>query len=802
MVLCSQVQKVTDGAFAECTGLESVSFPEELRGIGQRAFEKCTGLKSVVLPEGLKTVEMEAFMGCTGLKSVTIPSKTTICGGVFKGCTGLESVTFPKKQRVIWASTFEGCTGLKSIVLPEGLKLIVVGAFRDCTKLDSMVLPKGLRAIGEGAFEGCTGLKSVTFPEGLEYIDKLAFSNCTKLDSLVLPRGLRAIGEGAFEGCTGLKSVSFPEGLKTIGNSAFEGCTGLKSVVLPEGLRAIGEGAFAGCSGLESVVLPVGLRSVAKNAFKGCKGLKSVNVLTSEDSLNESAWKEWFLEEEPAETFLDEDGIERICDFIAIENYEIHIDPVPDKEQRADYLDAYFTPADAEAWKKALPSTTEVIMLPVGEGLANGNDALAYAIAELDCPIDDSQIESLVDDLTPLAAGIRNEKTEKRAIPLSDYLKIILEAEVQVRALAQVVLETEGAFAFLEKYKRLFRQRLADVEFLRSQELKTVNASDGDVVLPPKPTAPKKPVTPKKPAAPEMPKKPIEPSYEKAGLFNKKKIERQNQQLKEEYEKSLEDYEAKLSQIQEIHENALRDYRSKEEAYQEAMEQYEKEYSEYERALLQYDKDVEEAIEEARARKTTEFDERIVSYQTDIDCIEAGITCLKEEAEELRGQLEQAISIRSSLYALDIVFPKYRNLPAVATISEYLESGRCGTLEGADGAYNLYEAEIRADRVITQLDEIKDSLETVKKNQYMLYHSAKQIEDEVRKVRKEMSRSITNLGNLMTEQLKATRKVGEDVRSIGMDVEAIRKASSAVAYYAEKNLELANQSKMFFGITF
>ena len=73
------------------------------------------------------------------------------------------------------------------------------------------------------------------------------------------------------------------------------------------------------------------------------------------------------------------------------------------------------------------------------------------------------------------------------------------------------------------------------------------------------------------------------------------------------------------------------------------------------------------------------------------------------------------------LYDLDYIFPKYRNFAAICSIYEYFVSGRCTELTGADGAYNLYESELRQNLIIERLDKIIDSLEVIKENQYALY---------------------------------------------------------------------------------
>lgn len=82
-------------------------------------------------------------------------------------------------------------------------------------------------------------------------------------------------------------------------------------------------------------------------------------------------------------------------------------------------------------------------------------------------------------------------------------------------------------------------------------------------------------------------------------------------------------------------------------------------------------------------------------------------------------------------YSKNIIYPKYRNLPAIASFYEYFESGRCDSLEGNYGAYNIYEDEKRKDMIISQISEIIQNLEAIKENQYQLYQ---RIEDVLSKV--------------------------------------------------------------------
>ena len=117
---------------------------------------------------------------------------------------------------------------------------------------------------------------------------------------------------------------------------------------------------------------------------------------------------------------------------------------------------------------------------------------------------------------------------------------------------------------------------------------------------------------------------------------------------------------------------------------------------------------------------------------------ESRIAYEKEELDELiqqRSYLQSKVSQISntldSLYSLDIIHPKYRNMVAVIRILEYFDSGRCTALTGTGGAYNKYEKEIRQDAIISKLDTAINCLYQIRDTQYMLYESLEDCLDEL-----------------------------------------------------------------------
>lgn len=138
----------------------------------------------------------------------------------------------------------------------------------------------------------------------------------------------------------------------------------------------------------------------------------------------------------------------------------------------------------------------------------------------------------------------------------------------------------------------------------------------------------------------------------------------------------------------------------------------------YEKRMEEYKKRVE------YVKIRNESDERhyecaVKNYSKELKEYEAQWHVSIQALYQSGSKLKDALNL---LYRADIIYPKYRNLVAVTTIYEYLASGRCDKLEGPDGAYNLYEMELRQNIIIGQLASVLDSLEKIRDNQFTLYN--------------------------------------------------------------------------------
>lgn len=89
------------------------------------------------------------------------------------------------------------------------------------------------------------------------------------------------------------------------------------------------------------------------------------------------------------------------------------------------------------------------------------------------------------------------------------------------------------------------------------------------------------------------------------------------------------------------------------------------------------------------------------------------------QLEGIKDSFENTINTLNTIYELNILHKKYQTVIAVTSFLEYFETGRCETLREA---MNIYENELRLDKISLQLERVIDNLNDFKETQYYLYN--------------------------------------------------------------------------------
>lgn len=173
--------------------------------------------------------------------------------------------------------------------------------------------------------------------------------------------------------------------------------------------------------------------------------------------------------------------------------------------------------------------------------------------------------------------------------------------------------------------------------------------------------------------------------------------------------------------------------------------------SEYNDLLIKVDRRHEEAV--AQAQKT---------YRS---------AC--NEVNKLDGPIRAVSNTLTEMYSQNLIFPKYHTLPAIASFYEYFVTGRCSELSGPNGAYNLYESELRHNLILDKLDLILSKPDSIRQNQYVLY-------EEVRKT----AQVLPQISLEVQRMVNATTEISSSTAIASQCAEAAAKNSEALKYLA------------------
>lgn len=179
------------------------------------------------------------------------------------------------------------------------------------------------------------------------------------------------------------------------------------------------------------------------------------------------------------------------------------------------------------------------------------------------------------------------------------------------------------------------------------------------------------------------------------------------------------------------------------------------------------EQEAQNALKQLRSQKRLEIAEKKSTYSRRLnEFYSVNISEVQNTCATLKNTLNE-------LYALNIIYPDYRTLPCVATLLGYLQSERCYELTGPGGAYNLYESEMRANMIITKLDNIENKLDTVAHNQRHLIEAVGQTNQRLNKISSQLSTSIS-----------FQREIAANTAAIAENTEAIAHNTRAIAAHS------------------
>ena len=254
-------------AFENCP-ITYLHLPNGLQTIGSYAFAGCRSVAgSMSIPSSVTSVGEGAFYQCSGLNSVSIGSGvTSIAAKTFQGCSSFASVTIPSKVTSIGASAFQACTSLANAYLPANLTSIGDSAFNQCSSLADITIPDKVTSLGKGVFNGCHFTSTIQNAHFFIYLPRMVTGN------YAIKEGIETIADRAFQDCGNLTTVTIPSSVKTIRTAAFRACNHLNSITCEATTPpacAFEDNVWLAVSYLCPVYVPIGCVATYKNITSG-----------------------------------------------------------------------------------------------------------------------------------------------------------------------------------------------------------------------------------------------------------------------------------------------------------------------------------------------------------------------------------------------------------------------------------------------------------------------------------------------------------------------------------------------------
>lgn len=319
------IREIGEGSFYNCGYLASVTFNDGLKIIGEYAFARC-GLTEITFPESLERIESEAFefnAAFWGELQVG-PNVNYIAADAFKETINVQrfnvdeaNTTYCSQAGVLYSKDMTCLLYLPPLYWPDD-------------DSDFYQLPESVKEIGDYAMNYTNYLTTIHLNEGLLSIGDYAFMD-SYISSLEIPSTVTSIGSGVFMSCENLNDLKVAEGNTTykmldnylyyipskrciayigevpstltfdaeineIGDYLFYN-SDVESVTLPSTIKIIGEGAFNSCSNLNSVNCEEGLQVIGKQAFAWCSELKAFTFPTSLQTIGEEGFARTGIEE-------------------------------------------------------------------------------------------------------------------------------------------------------------------------------------------------------------------------------------------------------------------------------------------------------------------------------------------------------------------------------------------------------------------------------------------------------------------------------------------------------------------------
>lgn len=146
--------------FHGCTSIREITLSEGLIEVCNSAFQG-TRIKACFFPQSVKECGPAVFAECSELETVEFPKEVrpeaTLSSGMFGECSKLKKVVLPQNIVGILEGAFSKCISLTEIHIPKTVELIDYTVFDQCSNLKDVYFENANCSIAYDAFRGDAG---------------------------------------------------------------------------------------------------------------------------------------------------------------------------------------------------------------------------------------------------------------------------------------------------------------------------------------------------------------------------------------------------------------------------------------------------------------------------------------------------------------------------------------------------------------------------------------------------------------------------------------------------------------------
>ena len=163
----------------------------------------------------------------------------------------------------------------------------------------------------------------------------------------------------------------------------------------------------------------------------------------------------------------------------------------------------------------------------------------------------------------------------------------------------------------------------------------------------------------------------------------------------------------------------------------------------------------QERIRKFEAEKEA-YEERSRIYNSQLQAADAAlIRVLEEERTNCLKEANAFRYAREKLYENGLLHERFRNISAISQLREYLDMGVADQLTGADGAYRVYLEDLRTEKIVGSVDELRQSVERgmsqLIKGQKAIYSKLVKINDTLQILNTTVDRGLNRLGETLSQ---------------------------------------------------